>query len=634
MDLTTTPARNPGVGYRGCGYFPGIDEYGVIGDCRTAALVSKFGCIEWLCWPRFDSPSIFAAMLDRERGGYWKISPTGEYEAERRYAGNSNVLETRFRTGSGEAVLTDLMPIRDAEMSSMVPDHEILREITCTSGAMEIEIALVPRANYGEYPVAICNKGKLGIRMVDGPGVFWLRSNLPLRIEDSGVFAATTLQQGQTLSFSFSYSLSSPAVLPPLEQIPQRIKICVDWWERWVGQIQYDGEFREEIIRSALTLKLMIFAPSGAIVAAPTTSLPERIGGDLNWDYRFCWLRDASFTIRALLELGFWNEATGFLDWMLHATRLTQPELRIMYTVYGNAPPDEHTSKILRGYKGSSPVRIGNAARDQVQLDVYGEVIDAAAQYAFHGGYLDREMQKVLIGFGNYVVKHWDTPDQGIWEPRTSPRHHTHSRLLCWTALDRLVALTEQDKLKGAPLQDYKDQEEAIRRQIQERAWNQELQSYVSELDGQQLDSSLLLLSWYGFEKADGPRMRSTYNRLRERLSTAEGLLYRTEQVPAEGTFAICSFWEAEYLALGGGSTADARNLILTLLKYRNELGLYGEEIDARNGRALGNFPQAFTHIGFIGAALSLDQREKGEQQLAHRPESPVGEQPHQKQAA
>lgn len=616
------------------GPFPDIGDYAVIGDCRSAALVSKYGSIEWLCWPRFDSPSIFAAMLDRQIGGFWKISPVESCAIKRRYIPNSNVLETTFQASSGKAVLVDLMPVRDAVASSMVPDHEIIRQITCTAGEMEIEIALVPRADYGTRPITIRSCGKLGLCMINGRGVHWLRCNIAMRIQDSGAFARTTLRAGESLVFSFSYSLSSPAVLPPLDQIPHRIEVCIDWWQKWAAQVQYDGEFRDEVIRSALALKLMIFAPSGAIIAAPTSSLPERIGADLNWDYRFCWLRDASLTIRALLELGFWKEATSFLDWLLHATRLTQPELRILYTVYGNPPPAEFESKILRGYRGSHPVRIGNAARDQVQFDVYGEVVDAAAQFAFHGGELDREMQKVLTGFGDYVVKHWNTPDQGIWEPRTGPRDHTHSRLLCWTALDRLISLCEQGKIKKAPVEEYKKQADRIRKQIQARAWNPALQSYVSELDGYELDSSLLLLSWYGFEKADAERMRSTYQLLRERLGTTDGLLFRSEQLPPEGTFAICSFWEAEYLALGGGSVQDAADLLRTLLKFRNDLGLYGEEIDPQTGGALGNFPQAFTHVGMIGAALSLDQREKGEQQLAHRPESATSQQVHQKQAA
>ena len=605
-----------------CRSYPDIGDYAVIGDCRTAALVSKYGCIDWLCWPRFDSPSIFAALLDRERGGYWKIAPTIPFSVQREYLPGSNVLQTKFQTSTGTVALLDLMPVRDTTQNVMVPDHEIIRRIHCTQGKVEIDVDLVPRPRYGEKIPPIRDFGELGIRIDDGHGVYWLRSSVALRIEGSALRAKTSLSAGETLLFSFTYTENGPGVLPPLEQIPHRIDTCAKWWQDWTAQGQYEGEFGDEVMRSALALKLMIFAPSGAIIAAPTTSLPERIGGDLNWDYRYCWLRDASLTIRALIELGFWMEATSFLDWMLHATRLTQPELRILYTLYGNRPPAERKSKILRGYRGSQPVRIGNAARDQLQLDVYGEVVDAAAQFAFHGGDLDREMQKVLVGFGDYVAKHWDTPDQGIWEPRNKPQNHTHSRLLCWTALDRLITLNENGKLKGAPVEEYKKQAESICQQIQQRAWNQKLQSYVSELDGDRMDSSLLLLSWYGFEKADSPRMRGTYRRLRERLSTPEGLLYRSEDLPPEGTFAICSFWEAEYLALGGGTTQQARDLIKTLTAHRNDVGLYGEEIDADTGEALGNFPQAFTHVGYIGAALSLMQREKGEQQLGHRAES------------
>ena len=605
-----------------CRSYPDIGDYAVIGDCRTAALVSKYGCIDWLCWPRFDSPSIFAALLDRERGGYWKIAPTIPFSVQREYLPGSNVLQTKFQTSTGTVALLDLMPVRDTTQNVMVPDHEIIRRIHCTEGKVEVDVDLVPRPRYGEKIPPIRDFGELGIRIDDGHGVYWLRSSVALRIESSSLRAKIGLSAGETLLFSFTYTENGPGVLPPLEQIPHRIDTCAKWWQDWTAQGQYEGEFGDEVMRSALALKLMIFAPSGAIIAAPTTSLPERIGGDLNWDYRYCWLRDASLTIRALIELGFWMEATSFLDWMLHATRLTQPELRILYTLYGNRPPAERESKILRGYRGSQPVRIGNAARDQLQLDVYGEVVDAAAQFAFHGGDLDREMQKVLVGFGDYVAKHWDTPDQGIWEPRNKPQNHTHSRLLCWTALDRLITLNENGKLKGAPVEEYKKQSESICRQIQQRAWNQKLQSYVSELDGDRMDSSLLLLSWYGFEKADSPRMRGTYRRLRERLSTPEGLLYRSEDLPPEGTFAICSFWEAEYLALGGGTTQQARDLIKTLTAHRNDVGLYGEEIDADTGEALGNFPQAFTHVGYIGAALSLMQREKGEQQLGHRAES------------
>lgn len=605
--------------------FPSIGDYAVIGDCRSAALVSKYGSIDWLCWPRFDSPSVFAALLDRERGGRWSIAPVGECSIARHYLPNTNIVQTEFVTPSGTAVLTDLMPVR--ENTSLVPDHEIIRQVECTSGEVEIEVLLAPRAKYGEAMPKLEQRGCLGLRFCYGRGVYWLRGSESLAVRDDSATLRHRLKAGEALLFSLSYTENAPAVLPVMDQIRHRMSVCADWWRKWVADMRYEGEFREEVVRSALTLKLLTYVLSGAVVAAPTTSLPERIGGSLNWDYRYCWLRDASLTIRAMLELGYLDEAAQFLDWMLHATRLTQPQLRILYTVFGNPAPEEWKSKTLRGYMNSAPVRFGNAARDQLQLDVYGEVIDAASQYSFHGGELDREMQKVLVGFGNYVLKHWDQPDEGIWEPRNGRQNHTHSRLMCWTALDRLVSLAEQGKLKGANIEEYKRNRNAIQQQICTRAWNERLNTYVSVLDGEDLDASLLLLSWYGFEKADSPRMQATYRAIRQELGTRGGLMYRYRANPPEGTFAICSFWEAEYLALGGGKSDECRQLMKSLFKYHNDIGLYGEEIDAETGDVLGNFPQAFTHIGLIGAALSLDQRVKGEQQLGHRPESATEQQ-------
>jgi GH15 family glucan-1,4-alpha-glucosidase len=504
------------------------------------------------------------------------------------------------------------------------PDHEILRRLACTAGEIEIEVSFFPRACYGRDPVRIIDAGKLGLRMEVGRGVYWLRSSIPLRMVSDAAFTRVNVRAGQILYFSFTYAQEAPSVLTPLtpDFVEARIETSAAWWRQFARRANYDGCYRAEVVRSALVLKLLTYAPSGAIVAAPTTSLPERLGGDLNWDYRYCWLRDASLTVRAMLELGYWEEADDFMDWMLTATRLTQPELHILYDLYGETAPSERELEYLSGYRDSRPVRIGNAARSQFQLDVYGEVIDAASQYAFHDRPLDREMQKVLIGFGNYVVDHWRLPDEGIWEPRDARQYHTHSRLLCWTALDRLISLHDRGRLRGAPVDRYKKEREAIRRQIRERSWNPPLHAYVSALDGDELDASLLLMSWYGFEEAGSHRMRGTYRAILNQLGTTNGLLYRYRTDHPEGTFAICSFWEAEYLALGGGSLAQTHALFRRLLKYQSELGLYAEEIDPRHGAALGNFPQAFTHIGLIGAALSILQREKGEQQLAHRPET------------
>jgi GH15 family glucan-1,4-alpha-glucosidase len=610
------------------GPIPSIQDYAIIGDCRSAALVSCQGSIDWLCWPRFDKTSIFAALLDRQQGGCWQIGPAGEHASSRRYLPQSNVLQTHFSTASGAATLTDFMPVASElpKRTLLFPDQEILRRLECTDGEIAIDVSFAPRANYGKDSVHIRDVGRLGLRIEAGRGVYCLRSSTALKLsaEADTAFARLHLKRGDTLCFSFSYSEEAPAVLSPLEDsiVTARIGHSAHWWQQWAQRADYDGAYRDEVIRSALTLKLLTYAPSGAIIAALTTSLPERIGGNLNWDYRYCWLRDASLTVRALLELGYWEEAEDFVDWMLQATRLTQPELRILYDVYGESAPKERTLDYLSGYKGSRPVRIGNAARNQTQLDVYGEVVDAVAQFAYHGRPLDRETQKVLIGFGDYVVKHWQEPDEGIWEPRTSPRHHTHSRLLCWVALDRLISLHKKGLLPKAPADVYAQHSNRIRREIHHRAWNTRLRSYVSVLDSDELDASLLLLSWYGFERAASPRMRRTYRALLDHLGTSNGLLYRYPSEAEEGTFAICSFWEAEYLALGGGSLAQSHALFKRLLVYHSDLGLYAEEIDPATGAALGNFPQAFTHIGLIGAALSIRQREKGEEQLAHRPDT------------
>jgi GH15 family glucan-1,4-alpha-glucosidase len=603
--------------------WPAIQDYAIIGDCRSAALISRHGSIDWLCWPRFDSPPIFSAILDRERGGYWRISPVAPETITRKYVQDSNVLETHVLGRSGKAVLTDVMASAPytSRRVGLLPDHEVIRKVTCVAGEMEFEIEFRPRVDYGRSGVRVCEKGKLGLRFVVGKGAYWLRSSTPLTVEGSGVRCRVALRANETLRFSLSYSEEAPAVLTPLDaSLDARIEHAIAAWQQWGRRANYDGAYRDSVMRSALALKLLTYAPTGAIVAAPTTSLPEHLGASLNWDYRYCWLRDASFTIRALLELDYWDEAEDFLEWMLQATRLTQPKLRILYTIYGDKAPVERELEYLSGYRESRPVRVGNAARDQLQLDVHGEVIDAAAQFAFHGGHLDREMQRTLIGFGNYVVKNWDQPDEGIWEPRSGRENHTHSRLLCWTAMDRLVRLSERGLLRGAPVEVYKHHSDLIRRQIETRGWNERLQSYVSVLGGDEPDSSLLLLSWYGFEQADSARMRSTYRMLRNSLGTPDGLLYRYRKEKLEGAFAICSFWEAEYLALGGGSLDEAQQLFARLMKYSNDLGLYGEEIDPNSGAALGNFPQAFTHVGLIGAALSIRGREKGETQLAHRP--------------
>jgi GH15 family glucan-1,4-alpha-glucosidase len=367
-------------------------------------------------------------------------------------------------------------------------------------------------------------------------------------------------------------------------------------------------------------LRLLVYAPSAAVVAAPTTSLPERVGGDLNWDYRYCWLRDAALTVRAFVELGLREEAEAFVSWLLHATRLTRPELRVLYDVYGNAPAAERTLDHLSGHRGSRPVRIGNGAADQLQLDVYGEVVDAVAHLVRGGDVLDRETQRVLCDFGEHVCRSWQRPDEGIWEPRSGVGHNTHSLVLCWTALDRLLMLHGRGYVRRVPVELFERNRASIRRVVEQRGWNEALGSYTSRLDGTEVDAALLLMAWYGFEDARSERMRATSRRIRERLGAGDGLLYRYRggESPGEGAFGICGFWGAEVLALGAGTADEAGELFERLCGFANDVGLFGEEIDPDTGEALGNFPQAFTHVGLINAALSVDRRLRGETPVEH----------------
>ncbi len=631
-----TSAHNPNA----------IGDYAAIGCGRSVALVGRDGSIDWLCWPRFDSPSLFGRILD-PTAGHWRIAPAAPFRTERRYIENTNVLQTRFITEAGTLVLTDLMPVSSEQEKErlLVPEREILRLIECERGEVELEWSFEPRPGYALRAARVRTAGQLGLRVETGVGLLTLRTDLATEIGGDGrVGGRARLSSGASAQASLTLASEGPAVLPPLgEWSRAALDRTVDWWQSWASIARYDGPCREAVIRSALALKLMVFAPSGAVVAAPTTSLPERIGGPLNWDYRFCWLRDASLTVRALTGLGYMDEAHAFVHWLLHATRLTRPELRVLYDVYGNKPPDERTLDRLTGHGGSRPVRIGNLAVEQRQLDVYGEVIDAVTHFVQAGGSLDRETQRVLRAWGEYICRHWEEPDEGIWEPRTGRANHTHSRVLSWVALDRLLQLHAKDHVGWAPKAKFEENRDAIRRQVETRAWNPGLESYVAQAEGDRVDATLLLLAWYGFESATSVRMRQTYQRIRERLGAGDGLLYRYQRIrepekegdpvsPGEGAFGICSFWVVEYLALGGGSVDDARQLFERLCGYANDVGLFAEEIDPGTGAALGNFPQAFTHVGLINAAISLARRLEGKtpmpRQLPEKPEEPKAEEP------
>jgi GH15 family glucan-1,4-alpha-glucosidase len=598
---------------------PKIQDYAVIGNGRSAALISNRGSIDWLCWPRFDSASIFGAILDPNVGGAWSIRPTAEAEIDRRYIDNTNVLETRFRTASGTIMLTDFMPVTSEEHKrrQLWPEHEIIRQVRCENGEAEVEVDFNPRPDYGRIGPVIKDAGNLGLRIDIGTNLLSLRGDAQLHANaKGGRSAATKLKAGESIAFSLTFSTEGPAVIPPLgDLVGRKLQLTIDWWQRWADQAKYDGQYRREVIRSALVLKLLSYAPSGAIIAAPTTSLPERVGAELNWDYRFAWLRDASFTVRALFGLGYKDDADAFVSWLLHATRLTRPELRILYDVYGELPSKEIFLPHLRGYRESRPVRIGNAASEQMQLDVYGEVVEAVARFFPEDRPMDREVQAVLWQSSEYVCDHWREPDSGMWEYRGEKQHYTHSKLMCWVAVDLMLQMHQRRQTRRIDVVKCEKNREAIRREIEERAWNERVQAYTQAQGSEQIDASALLLSFHGFEEARSERMQQTYQRIREKLQPRPGLLYRDEQSRdrREGAFALCSFWQVDFLARGGGTLEEADATFKNVMAYANDVGLFGEEIDPETGDALGNFPQGFTHLGVINAALSLRDREQRE---------------------
>jgi GH15 family glucan-1,4-alpha-glucosidase len=591
-----------------------IHDYAIVGDGRSAALIGRSGSLDWLCWPQFDSPSLFAAILDEERGGRFSLSPAASFRSDRAYLHETNVLRTRFICAGGELSVTDFMPVQEPS-SRLQPAHELLRIARCETGEVTLRVVFDPRPDYARRRPEIRSLGRLGLRVECRRGeILTLLTDAPLGIDGR---LEVRMRAGEQLQFSLGYASGAPAVLPPptVERAALALEQTVRLWRAWAARTTYEGPARETVVRSALLLKLLQFAPSGAIVAAPTTSLPERPGGDLNWDYRFCWLRDAALTARALFGLGHREEAETFMSWLLLATNLSLPRLHVLYDLYGRSPAPETELGHLAGHGGARPVRIGNAAKDQVQLDTYGEVIEAVAQFVRSGGDLDRPIANMLLGFGREVAREFADPDEGIWEVRGLGSHFTHSRVLCWSALQRLCELHHGGHLPDAPAADFARVRDRIREQVETLGWSEQLQSYTRTLAGSEVDASLLLLPWYGYCPADAPRMRATWRRIRDRLEIGPALLrrYRGELTRGEGAFGICSFWAVEFLALGGGTADEARDRFQSLLGYANDVGLYGEEIDPETGAALGNFPQAYTHIGLINAALSLrDRLERG----------------------
>jgi len=595
---------------------PKIHDYSLIGNCRSAALVSKLGSIDWCCLPEFHSPAIFSALLDSGKGGFFSIAPDSAFSSSQKYLEDTNVVETVFTTKEGTVKLIDafVAATEEEKQLSLFPDHEMLRIVQCTSGSMSLKMEFAPTLFYGKNPASLINNKKLGIKFSRKENNFVLLTTLPeaeLHVRNNKASAHFSIEKGHSAVFSFSCSRQSPAVLPELRTTAWgRMEQTIDFWKKWMSQCAYNGFYKEEVRRSALVLKLLAHAPSGAIIAAPTTSLPEAKGGGRNWDYRYCWLRDASFTVRALIQLGFKEEAQAYLNWILHATQLTQPKLQVLYSVYGRAKLKEQKLDWLEGYEHSRPVRVGNGAHDQLQLDVYGEVLDAFFSYSKLISAFDRSTRKFLLGLGKVICKLWDQADNGIWEMRSSPAHHTHSKVMAWVGLDRLLKLCSQYQWKNVPVEKYQRIKEEIEKQIETKGFHTEFNYYTRSFEDPSLDASSLVFSLVGYCSASSPNMLSTIRNIRERLSEND-LIYRYRSDDgiegSEGAFGICNFWLAENLAKTG-NTKDAIAVFEKMQKGASPTGLFSEEIDPVSYELLGNYPQGFTHIGLINAAFTINE--------------------------
>lgn len=597
--------------------YPPISDYGIIGDCRSAALVSKSGSIDWLCWPQFDSPSMFARVVDWSRGGYFSICPIEPFEVKRRYLPDTNVLVTTFETATGSADLIDLMPAvpRTFRSNRITAFRSILRRVEGRRGTVSMKMIYSPRIGYGDGSARLHSRGDHTIYCADRKHSLYLRSSVPLEIREDRAESTLEVREQETVDFGLAYSDVAPAVLPPLgEAATEEIDATVEFWRSWSAGLDYDGLWRSTVVRSALTLKLLCFAPSGAVVAAPTTSLPEWIGGERNWDYRYCWLRDASFTVRALYELDCREEAESYVEWLLHATRLTHPRLNVLYDVYGETRVEEKVQEQLEGYRQSSPVRVGNDACKQVQMDVYGEVMNAIEYRYDQGRSLEKSERRFASGLADYVCEHWTDPDDGIWEKRTDRSQHIHGKVLCWSALRTAVRLADEEAISGNVAK-WKREEKRVRQFVLERGWNENLRSFVDVADGENLDASALTYSMIGIIEGDDHRMLGTIDAIRSRLGVGE-LIYRYRHGDDglsgdEGAFLTCSFWLVAALA-EAGDLPEAESIFDALLAHANDLGLFSEEIDTKSGELLGNFPQGLTHIALINAAVNMERIRSG----------------------
>jgi GH15 family glucan-1,4-alpha-glucosidase len=616
------------------GYTP-IADYALIGDCHTAALVSKSGSIDWYCPSRFDAPAVFWRILDARQGGYFSISPSGRSDVSRRYRGLTNVLETTFEAEGGRVRLLDFMPIqrrRSRLGSDVATTRQICRLVEAEGHGCTLEVRFKPSFDFGRAETRLSAVAGKGAIATDGRQYLVLYGGkTEPALSPSGVIEARLdLRPGERAWFVLSMAGSEAAAREALDpDVSIRdLQRTLDYWEAWSARCRYEGQYRDQVVRSALALKLLTYEPTGAVVAAPTTSLPELIGGIRNWDYRFTWLRDASLMLYALSTLGYHEEGTDFIRWLAETTRNDPtPRPQIMYTIDGQRELPEEILDRLDGYRGSRPVRIGNGAYRQHQLDIYGDVLSAAYEFRHieedstctpvprPAQRMSRRNWKLLSGLVEQAIADWQEPDSGIWEVRGGLRHFVYSKLMCWVAVDRGLRLAREQHLR-APVLRWQRACHDIREAILERGWNPELQAFTQSFDDDHMDASVLSMPRYGFLPATDPRFQSTVDVIRARLSH-DGLLRRYEAPPGltsgpEATFVLCSFWMVDALALSG-RIDEAVQLFECLIGYANDVGLLAEEIDpySSSDRLLGNFPQGFSHMALIGSAVNLSLAEK-----------------------
>jgi GH15 family glucan-1,4-alpha-glucosidase len=582
-----------------------IEDYALIGDCETAALVARDGSIDWLCVPRFDSPACFAALLGTPDHGRWLVAPASPPRAiRRRYRDNTLVLETEYETEDGVVAVIDCMPLRAGT-------PELVRLVEGRRGRVAMRLELTIRLEYGRR-VPWVRSARDGLRAVAGPDALQLRTPVALRGEDLRTVAEFTVSAGQRVPFTLTWSPSNTEE-PPAHDPEDAVSETEDWWREWCGRCTYDGEWRETVVRSLITLKALTYAPTGGLVAAPTTSLPESIGGVRNWDYRFCWLRDATFSLYALITGGFIDEARAWREWLERAVAGSPEQAQIMYGLAGEGRLTEVELGHLPGYEGSRPVRIGNAASEQFQLDVYGEVLDTLHLARRAGLRSDENAWRLQLAMMRFLETAWERPDEGIWEVRGPRRHFTHSKVMAWVGVDRSIKAVERFGHEG-PVESWRTLRDRIHIDVCARGFDPERGAFVQSYGAKELDASLLMIPLLGFLKATDPRMRGTVDAItRELRHDGFVLRYPTAEhidglPPGEGVFLPCTFWLADNLALQDRRD-EAREIFERLLALRNDVGLLSEEYDPRARRMLGNFPQAFTHVGLINTARNIARR-------------------------